>query len=230
MSIAWRQQGRFSIGTSQKPLSFDDRSLQANLKTSLDLLGVKTLIILNQVHGSHIAEVAEQECSSQNEGLVVLPEADGILISDLSDHPISNPFAVGIRTADCLPIIVQSPKALALLHVGWKGMGAGLIEKCLQRVMQLNGSEAELTLFFGPAAKKCCYEVGTDVLEALHLSTADHKRKIDLQEIALERIQALSIKAQTICDPRCTISHEELHSFRRDRSTLRNMTFVMRRL
>ena len=67
-----------------------------------------------------------------------------------------------VFTADCLPVaIVRSnggPAAVAALHVGWRGLLAGIVANA---VAALDGGT--LAAAIGPGIGPCCYEVGDEV-------------------------------------------------------------------
>ena len=72
--------------------------------------------------------------------------------------------AMMLLTADCLPVAIArkngATPALAVLHVGWRGLLAGIVS---------SGAEAlgggTLVAAIGPGIGPCCYEVGEDVAE-----------------------------------------------------------------
>jgi polyphenol oxidase len=68
-----------------------------------------------------------------------------------------------LLTADCLPVAIcrtRGEPALALLHVGWRGLLAGIVgEGC--GVL----GQAPLAAVVGPGIGPCCYEVGTEVAD-----------------------------------------------------------------
>ena len=63
-------------------------------------------------------------------------------------------------TADCLPIALArrkgAPPAVAVLHVGWRGLLAGIVAVGVRTL-------GEARACIGPAIGPCCYEVGPDV-------------------------------------------------------------------
>jgi YfiH family protein len=69
-------------------------------------------------------------------------------------------------TADCLPIAIArtgGAPGLALLHAGWRGLLAGIVEAGADA---LRGPDADaLRGIVGPAIGPCCYEVGAEVAE-----------------------------------------------------------------
>jgi hypothetical protein len=67
-----------------------------------------------------------------------------------------------VFTADCLPVAVArtngAAPALAALHVGWRGLLAGIAQTA---VVELGGGP--LAAVIGPGIGPCCYEVGEEV-------------------------------------------------------------------
>ena len=62
-------------------------------------------------------------------------------------------------TADCVPVAVVGAKrpALALLHVGWRGLLDGIVHEGVRAL----GSAGRAAV--GPGIGPCCYEVGDEV-------------------------------------------------------------------
>jgi YfiH family protein len=67
-----------------------------------------------------------------------------------------------VFTADCLPVAIVratgAPPAVAALHVGWRGLLAGIVANA---VAALGGGT--LAAAIGPGIGPCCYEVGDEV-------------------------------------------------------------------
>lgn len=78
---------------------------------------------------------------------------------------------LSVRSADCLPVVLVDSKrrAVAVIHAGWRGLLARVIEKTVGEMRRLFGSEPRrLLAALGPSIRTCCYEVGEEVLEAFH--------------------------------------------------------------
>jgi YfiH family protein len=69
--------------------------------------------------------------------------------------------AVTVVTADCVPVAlarIGGRPAVALAHVGWRGLLAGIVPAV---VATLRGRHVAAAI--GPAIGPCCYEVGEEV-------------------------------------------------------------------
>lgn len=78
-------------------------------------------------------------------------------------------IALGIRVADCMPIFLVDPekRAIAAVHAGWRGALNRIVEKAAGEMCRMFNSRPEnLLAAIGPSIRKCCYEVGPEVVDA----------------------------------------------------------------
>ncbi len=125
-----------------------------------------------------------------------------------------------VFTADCLPVALVrtsdgEPPAVAALHVGWRGLLAGIVQAA---VSALDGGP--LAAAIGPGIGPCCYEVGDDVAAPFRERYGEEVApdgRLDLwrsAELALEASGVESVHRTdlcTACNPELFFSH------RRDR-------------
>lgn len=81
---------------------------------------------------------------------------------------------IGIKTADCLPVLIFDPEnnIIGAVHAGWRGTAKGILKKTIIKMNEIYGCNPEnLLIAMGPCIKGCCYEVGEEVLEALKRET-----------------------------------------------------------
>ncbi len=74
---------------------------------------------------------------------------------------------IGVKTADCIPILVADRKrhAVAAFHAGWRGTVRRIVESGIGRMRLQFGSRPEdLMAAIGPGVGPCCYAVGEEVL------------------------------------------------------------------
>jgi YfiH family protein len=67
--------------------------------------------------------------------------------------------------ADCVPVILvsESPRAVAVVHAGWKGTYAGIVGAAA-RAMIAGVGPVELSAYVGPHIGACCYEVSPSLV------------------------------------------------------------------
>jgi len=86
---------------------------------------------------------------------------------------------VGIKTADCLPVLVADTRrrVVAAIHAGWRGMARRVVEKAVGEMRRHYGSApGDLRAAIGPGIRACCYEVGPEVLEEFACQFVDAAR------------------------------------------------------
>ena len=116
-------------------------------------------------------------------------------------------------SADCLPIVItrsESPRAIAVLHAGWRGLSEGVVPAGVQALG--NGPFAAV---IGPAIGPCCYEVGSEVSELFDDDLTTNGR-LDLWTAADRALRAAGVERVGRVDL-CTRDYPELFfSHRRD--------------
>jgi hypothetical protein len=117
-----------------------------------------------------------------------------------------------VLAADCLPVALLTPGAVATLHAGWRGLAAGVLEQGVATLRTL--TDGEITAVLGPCAGSCCYEVGPEVHEALGTGVPA-KATVDLRKIARARLKAAGVAEITELGG-CTICDERFFSHRRE--------------
>jgi YfiH family protein len=172
-------------------------------------LGLHWLCASPQVHGTDVRRVTAQTHSG---GQPVAEPADG--------HATAlSGIGVMVLAADCAPVLLGAPGAVAAVHAGWRGLAAGVLERGVQALREL-APEGEASAVIGPCAGSCCYEVGEEVLSALGLprpSPGSTKAMLGLRAVARKRLIAAGVESVIDID-RCTICDERMFSHRRQGS------------
>ncbi|MBJ7329391.1 MAG: laccase domain-containing protein [Solirubrobacteraceae bacterium] len=152
-----------------------------------------------QVHGRVVARVSERTG----------------LVEGVDGHATATPgLAPIVITADCLAVALAAEGAVAMVHAGWRGLAAGILEEGVTALRDVGG-DGPMTAAIGPAAGVCCYEVGDEVRAAFaDAPDAQQGRNIDLKAIAAQRLRAAGVTEIhdvgicTICaDPERFFSH-----------------------
>jgi YfiH family protein len=180
----------------------DVRRNRAALK---EQLGVQ-LSYIRQVHGTAVRRVVEPPVEPTD--AIELPECDGQATAMPGVAPM-------VMTADCLPVAVAGPGAVAMLHAGWRGLAGGILAEGVDAVREL-GAVGPLQGAIGPGAGPCCYEVGDDIHAVFAQQDLDIRRgrNLDLKAIAREQLRRAGVEVVhdvelcTICgDPTLLFSH-----------------------
>jgi polyphenol oxidase len=180
-----------------------------------------------QVHGAEILrtgarpEPADQGPCGVGDGLVT----------------VETGVALAIATADCVPVLLASPGAVAAAHAGWRGVVAGVVPKAVAALRGVSGATAEITAWVGPSIGACCYEVGDEVAQAVAAAStaqvvaARPGRRPHLDVAAavrwqLETAGVHTFPAAAVCT-RCATNW--LWSYRRDGAAAgRNLALIWR--
>ena len=148
--------------------------------------------------------------------------ADGWLILDGVDgHATARPgVLLTVTVADCIPIYLAAPQkgAVALLHAGWRGIAAGILERgvgVLRRQAFVKSSD--IVMHCGVGICGSCYEVGSEVAGVLSGTGAPGPVHVDLRGLLVRQAQDLGIEAVTV-SPWCTAhDHDRFFSHRASR-------------
>jgi YfiH family protein len=117
-------------------------------------------LTVNQVHGDDIL-VVESDAGDfhGHQGL----EYDGII----TNRP---GLAVGVKTADCVPVFVvdRVKHIIGVVHAGWRGTSLGIAAKAINILVDRFSSRTEdIVAVIGPSIGPCCYEVDDVVFNSM---------------------------------------------------------------
>lgn len=173
-----------------------------------------------QCHGSTVKTIAsEADITDSDE------RADG-MISDIAG------VLLGVKTADCVPVLIGDPKtgAFAAVHAGWRGTVASIVVKAVENMQETFGSDpSQLIAAIGPAASVRQYEIGEDVLNAFaenfegsekyFVPTRPGHARVDLHAANRDQLLSCGLDAANISiAPFCTMERTNLFfSYRREK-------------
>jgi YfiH family protein len=192
------------------------------------------LRLVKQVHGIHavVARLGESVPAIRPEGDIIV-----------TDDPA---IAIGVRVADCAPILLHDPvkQAAGAAHAGWRGTAAGAAGAAVRAMQQAFGSRpADLVAAIGPCLGACCGEVGPDVIEAFRAGGAGpasidawftagtgDRSFLDLERANRDQLEAAGVRPDAIfASGLCTKTHlARLHSYRGDRDASGRMVGAIR--
>ena len=146
--------------------------------------GGARLASATQVHGSRVVVH-----SIGWEGWLRIDEADGHASSDRGT-------ALVVGVADCVPVFIAHPAgAAAILHSGWRGTAARIVERGIETLAQRGFSAGELRIHLGPAICGKCYEVKADVYRQLTgRDSSAASVRVDLRSIIADHAKAAGVR------------------------------------
>jgi len=204
----------FSVAVGDEP-----GKVAENLALAGQALGVDggRVYFLSQVHGP----VAVTVDGLETRELVLLREGDAV-VSRTPD------LACGVRSADCVPILIGDVRsgAAAAIHAGWRGVVRGAVEAGVEALRRLAGADGELVAAIGPHIREQAFEVSEDVAQELQAVSPvagvvfrdGDKPHVALARIVWGKLRALGIAEDCIDDVGgCTaLEADRFFSFRRD--------------
>ena len=150
-----------------------------------------------QVHGTSVVVH-----SGDWKGWLRVPDADGHAAPERG-------IATAVSIADCVPVFVaHASGATALLHSGWRGTAARILDQGVAALAHRGFAESELRVHLGPSICGSCYEVSPDVHRLLTGKAVNAPTTVDLRALLADRARALGVRHVTT-SPWCTRCHND---------------------
>jgi YfiH family protein len=131
--------------------------------------------------------------------------------------------ALVVKTADCMPILLDDDKFVGAVHSGWRGIENGIFEKSLK-----NFDHKKLKVSIGPHAQSCCYEVQSDLYEKFgeFVKVKDSKYYLQLSKKIKDLSKKYSFKLEV--SKICTICEKDYFSYRENGTSERQFSLIWR--
>jgi YfiH family protein len=148
---------------------------------------------------------------------------------DRDGHVTAQPgIALAVTIADCTPVYLAHPGgAIGVLHAGWRGVAAGMLESGLEQMRRLGAPADELLVHFGPAICGRCYEVGPEVIAAVSGESSPGPRLLDLRANLAARAERAGVR-QLRVSQWCTKCHNDRFFSHRAGDAGRQMAVILR--
>jgi YfiH family protein len=177
------------------------------------------LFTLSQVHGREVRRVTKHDEPER-----VRAEQGDALVAQAG-------LPVGIRSADCVPVLLADPQSrqVAAVHAGWRGVLAGVVPAALELLSTRAGAApARILVGVFPHIRRCCFEVDDALAEQLAAAGPDAGQSVfqaaaGKPYVALDMIVRAQLRAAGVSEPNiddvagCTCcDSEQFFSYRRD--------------
>ena len=183
----------FSVGLSAadpaEQVSARLRAFRAAMRPGFDALQMA-----HQVHGN---EVVWHERVAP--GWHVRDDVDGHGTAQAG-------LLLAVTVADCVPVYLaaRDGRATALVHAGWRGTAAGILEMGIELLRRRADVTApDVVVHCGVAICGQCYEVGPEVIAAVEGRTVKGPTLLDLRRALARRAEAAGAREISV-SPLCT--------------------------
>jgi YfiH family protein len=177
-------------------------------------VGPEALVTVNQVHGVAVLE-------AERAGQGVVGDADALVTGQRG-------LVVGVKTADCLPILLEDPVTgfVAAAHAGWRGVIGEIVVRTIERLVSHGAKVADLRVALGPAIQACCFEVDGDLPARFSAAFGDGvvrpqpgkaRVHLDLSWAVCRSLERAGVPTNHVdVLPHCTRCDQRFFSHRRD--------------
>lgn len=145
-------------GSSDEP----ENVIENRIRVATDMgVPASGLITLYQVH-SPVAVIVDEPWAQAD-----APQADAMV-------SVEPGIALGILTADCVPVLFADAEAgvIGAAHAGWKGAAGGVLEATVAAMEEMDADAANIHAVIGPCIHQQSYEVSSDFRDTI-LSLGD---------------------------------------------------------
>lgn len=165
---------------------------------------------LRQIHSCLVVEV-------EGTGGDRIAEGDGLVTDQRG-------MLVGIRTADCVPVLLADPvnRVVSAVHAGWRGTASRIVPEAVERMKSRFGTRPEhVVAAIGPSIGGCCYEVGPVVARQFgtwvpNMEQVDEPALLDLKTVNQLQLASLGVRDVWVSQD-CTFCGSDFFSFRREK-------------
>lgn len=182
----------------------------------VDSLGVSSLpiVVPQQVHGTTVRTIVDGAVD-------VISDADGLVYAG------KTPLVMGVRVADCVPIVAfdKASHVIGVAHAGWRGTIGGIAPRLIDEMVQQGASIDEIHILIGPSIGACCYIVETDrarrfaqEIGASVVIENNGVSALDLKKANVQLLEAAGVNPQyfEVSDACTSCDTQSWYSFRKD--------------
>ena len=140
------------------------RDIKKNLDYVAKKMNVKRdkLILMHQTHSNKVVEIKKNNIKKK-------------IIADAMITKMKG-FALGVVTADCVPVILYDKKneIIGCVHAGWKGSFFGIIKNTISKIKKIS-SGSKIYACIGPCIGKKSYEVDNNFYKMFVAKSRNNK-------------------------------------------------------
>lgn len=165
---------------------------------------------LNLARVAHAMEVTEEALHTlyQVHSATVITDVDRMPTRPKADAMVTDQtgIALGVLTADCLPVLFADTQArvVGAAHAGWRGARDGVLDATVQEMVNLGAKPDNINVVIGPAISQAAYEVGPEFFDTFTAHDPDSNRffiqgkgdrlQFDLPRYGLKRLRDAGVR------------------------------------
>ena len=177
------------------------RDKKDNIKKNLDYvaqkMGVESgkLILMHQTHSNKVVEIKKNNYKKKVNADAMITKMKG--------------FALGVVTADCVPIVLYDAKneIIGCIHAGWKGAFSGVIKNTISKIKKMSSGN-KIYASIGPCIGKKSYEVDKNFYKIFLAKSKNNKiyflnknktkKLFNLRKFVTDRLIKANIKVDQV--------------------------------
>jgi len=172
-------------------------NIKKNLNYVAQKMGVESgkLILMHQTHSNKVVEIKKNNYKKKVNADAMITKMKG--------------FALGVVTADCVPIVLYDAKneIIGCIHAGWKGAFSGVIKNTISKIKKISSGN-KIYACIGPCIGKKSYEVDKNFYKIFLAKSKNnriyflHKNKtkklFNLRKFVTDRLIKANIKVDQV--------------------------------
>ena len=173
------------------------QNISKNLKIVSKKMKVESnnIILMYQTHSSKVVEINKSNIKKKVNSDSIITKIKG--------------FALGVVTADCVPILLfdYKNKIIGCVHAGWKGAIKGVIKNTISKIRSISPNN-QIFACIGPCIGKKSYEVDIKFYKRFiqkskknkryFLNKGEHKKLFDLRKFVKDKLIKHKVKVDHV--------------------------------
>jgi len=202
------------------------KNLKHSSEITIDFTDIKTnrVVLAKQIHSNKLKLVTEKHAGAGISKRAII-FADGLITYQ------KNLF-LGIKTADCIPILIwdRRKEIIAAVHSGRKGVELKIAEKTVKLLHAKYGCNyKDIELELGPSICSKCYSVDQKTFNKfVHSTKLDQNFPyLDLKKVVLHNLKQTGIPEENIkVHDVCTKEDKNFFSYRKNNTKQRQISLI----
>ena len=159
------------------------------------------LILMNQSHGNKVIEIKKNNYKKKINSDAMITKVRGL--------------AIGVVSADCVPVIIYDLKneIVGCIHAGWKGAFLGIIKNTINKIKKLN-SNNKIFASIGPCIGGKSYEVDITFYKRFLKQSKKNKKYFSYKNKTKKLFNLRKFVADKLTELKVKVDHVNHDTFR----------------